>query len=303
MPEGDRFHLKVPGSTSNLGSGFDTVSAALTLYLKLEVTRIPGRDIEWEADWEIEPEENIIAVALAKASQALGVRPGGCRIKVVNEIPLKRGLGSSAAAIVGGIKIAERFSGRILQPEQVFELAYPLEGHPDNLSASLLGGWVISRVTEGRMRAERLVTSIRCHFVLAVPEVEVSTQKAREILPARVGMSDAVFNLQRCALLIHAISSGKNWLLREATQDRLHQSHRATLVPGAPAVLDCRDLPQEVAESLISITVSGSGSTLLAITEGHCEKIGKWMVAVLGKEGTRARFLVLDLDEKGARLL
>jgi len=301
MRDGECFSLKVPGSTSNLGSGFDTVSAALGLYLKLEVERIPGEEIQWVADWEIRPEENMISVALAKACQALGVRFGGFRIKVDNEIPLKRGLGSSAAAIVGGIKIAERLSGKTLEPDEVFELAYPLEGHPDNLSASLLGGWVISRVADGRMRAEKLSASIRCQFVLAVPEVRVSTQNAREILPDSLSLSDAVFNLQRCALLIHAISTGASQLLREATKDRLHQAYRASLVPGVSALLEYNDIPEDLAESLISVTVSGSGSAVLAITDNHCEEIGNWMVSVLKNEGTLARFLILDLDESGAQ--
>ena len=147
--------------------------------------------------------------ALGTACSALEIEAGGLRIEVANRIPLKRGLGSSAAAIVGGIKIAEKLSGRQLAPDEVFELAYPLEGHPDNLSASLLGGWVVSRVSEGRMRAVRLKSALDCCFVLAVPELQVSTVKAREILPSSFSLSDTVFNLQRIALLIHAISAGE----------------------------------------------------------------------------------------------
>jgi len=303
MREGERFSLRVPGSTSNLGSGFDTVSAALGLYLTLEVERSEGEEIEWVADWEIKPEENVILAALVKASQALGIRPGGLKIRVDNEIPLKRGLGSSAAAIIAGIKIAERLAGKTLEPDKVFELAYPLEGHPDNLSASLLGGWVISRVEGGSMKAERLSTSLKCQFVLSVPEVFVSTQTAREILPSSLGLSDAVFNLQRCALLVHALTTGEGTLLREATNDRLHQHYRASLVPGASALLERENLPENLDESLRSITVSGSGSTLLAIADGCCEEIGDWMVSVFRQNGISARFLVLELDQIGARFI
>ena len=104
MLDEEWFRLKVPGSTSNLGSGFDTVSAALGLYLELDVERVSGDRVEWVADWKLRPEENMIAVALSEACRALAIRAGGLRIKVNNEIPLKRGLGSSAAAIIGGIK-------------------------------------------------------------------------------------------------------------------------------------------------------------------------------------------------------
>lgn len=303
MHENERFCLKVPGSTSNLGSGFDTVSAALSLYLTLEVERTAGEEIEWIADWELSPEENMIAVALENACQKLDIRPGGLRIKVDNAIPLKRGLGSSAAAIVGGIKIAERLSGRRLEPAAVFELAYPLEGHPDNLSASVLGGWAISRVAEGRMQAERLFASIDCQFVLAIPAVQVSTERARKILPDNLSLSDAVFNLQRCALLIHAISSGKAELLSEATGDRLHQVYRASLVPGALSLLERKDLPEGLSESVLSVTVSGSGSTVLAITRNHCEETGNWMVSAMERNGTPAHYLVLELAAAGARFV
>jgi homoserine kinase len=303
MRDNERFSVKVPGSTSNLGSGFDTVSAALNLYLTLDVERVAGNEIQWIADWELAPEENMIAVALADACQWLDINPGGLHIRVENAIPLKRGLGSSAAAIVGGIKLAERLSGRNLGSDAVFELAYPLEGHPENLSASLLGGWVISRVAEGNMRAERLSASIDCQFVLVVPSVQVSTKNAREILPDDLSLSDAVFNLQRCALLIHAISSGKPGLLDEATGDRLHQSYRAGLVPGVPSLLERKDLPEDLSKAVLSVTVSGSGSTVLAITQGRCEEIGSWMVSTLERSGTSAHYRVLELDTAGARFV
>ena len=303
MCENENFSVTVPGSTSNLGSGFDTVSAALSVYLTLDVERTVGEEIEWVADWELAPEENIIAVALTSACRRLDIRPRGLRIKVDNAIPLKRGLGSSAAAIVGGIKIAERLSRRSLEPEAVFEMAYPLEGHPDNLSASVLGGWVISRVAEGNMRAERLPASIDCQFVLVVPDIQVSTEEAREILPEDLGLSDAVFNLQRCALLIHAISSGETSLLGEATRDRLHQVYRAGLVPGVLSLLERKDLPEGLSESVLSVTVSGSGSTVLAITQGHCEEIGNWMVSAMKQSGTPAQYFVLELDLAGARFV
>ena len=304
MPSSEYFSLRVPGSTSNLGSGFDTISAALRLYLKLRIARSPGeRDVQWVADWDISPEENMISIAFETACRAFGIRPQGLRIEVDNEIPLQRGLGSSAAAIVAGVKIAERLAGKTLEPDEIFEIAYPLEGHPDNLSASLLGGWVISRVADGRMYAERLSSALNCRFVLAVPEVCISTQTAREILPERLGLADAVFNLQRCALLVHAISTGRAELLREATRDRLHQSFRASLVPGVPALLEQNDLSENLTESLVSVTVSGSGSSVLAITNDHSEEIGEWMLSVLEREGTTAGLITLDLDETGARFL
>jgi homoserine kinase len=275
----------------------------LGIYLSLEAERTAGEEIKWEADWEIDPEENMIAIAFERACRDLGVSARGLRIKVDNQIPLKRGLGSSAAAIVGGIKIAERLAGTRLSSDHVFELAYPLEGHPDNLSASLLGGWVISRVSDGRMQAEKLASALRCQFVLAVPDVFVSTQVARDILPEQLSLADAVFNLQRCALLVHTVCSGASHLLGEATRDRLHQAQRASLVPGVSALLQRKGLPSNLASSLLSVSVSGSGSTILAITDGSSQGIGNWMVSGFANEGISARQMVLELDETGARFV
>ncbi len=297
------FTVKIPGSTSNLGPGFDTVSAALSLYLTLGVERITTETIEWPKDWGLKDSENMILASLRQACQWLGIEAKGLRFTVKNEIPLKRGLGSSAAAIIGGIKVAEHLAGRQLDDQEIFRIAYPLEKHPDNLAASLLGGWVISRTEGSLMEAERLPAGLDCRFVVAIPETVVSTERARSILPSQFGIEDVVYNLQRSTLLVHAVTSGRRDLLSTATQDRLHQSYRASLVPGLPAVLAREALPEYVEGSLLSVTVSGSGSTVLAIADGHWEEIGRWMVSTFGREGIEAEFRILDLETRGATIV
>lgn len=297
-----RFEVVVPGSTSNLGSGFDTASAALSIYLRLTVEPTAGKKMIWPADWTLAREENMIEQAYLEACSYMGRRAEGLRIEVFNEIPFKRGLGSSGAAIIGGIRIAEHLAGLKLTTQQVFRIAYPLEKHPDNLSASCLGGWVISRVSENAMEAERIESSVDCRFVVAIPEVVVSTAEARRILPVSYSLADAVFNVQRSALLVHALHSGRKDLLREATQDRLHQSYRARLVPGLPEVLAREALPEELEESLISVTVSGSGSTVLALADGRFDAIGRWMEQSFSRAGTACAVRVLELDRIGARV-
>ncbi|UCF35363.1 MAG: homoserine kinase [Acidobacteriota bacterium] len=296
------FVVTIPGSTSNLGAGFDTASAALSIYLSLTVE--PGSDdgITWPADWTLPREENMIEQAYLAACSHLGIPASGLSIGVSNEIPFKRGLGSSGAAIIGGIRIAEHLAGVTLTPQEVFQIAYPLERHPDNLSASFLGGWVISRVGDGSMEAERIESSVNCRFVVAIPEVVVSTAEARRILPTSYSLSDAVFNVQRSALLVHALHTGRKDLLKEATQDRLHQSYRARLVPGLTELLARTALPPELSEELVSITVSGSGSTVLALADGKYEEIGDWMRQSLERAGTSCEIRVLDLDRVGARV-
>jgi len=302
MTEKRTVQIKVPCSTSNLGSGFDTVSAALGLYLTLRVTVERGNRRKWTFCGEIPP-DNIIDRALQSALQYLEVEPVALHIEVDNPIPLKRGLGSSGAAIIGGIKLAEWLSGKALDDSQILNLAFPLEGHPDNVAASLLGGWVISRVDSDRIAAERLKSALEARFVVCVPEVEVSTAEARKILPSGYSLEDVAYNLQRIALLVYALEAGRGELLKEATQDRIHQPYRARLVPGADRVLSLKGIPPELERCVLSITISGSGSTMLALVDGQEDAVGKWMVGNFRCEGIQSRYMVLQPDRQGARML
>lgn len=297
-----RFVVQVPASTSNLGSGFDTVSAALSLYLRVEIERSPEEQIEWESGWDL-AEENILDRSLRATLEFLRVRPPGMRIRMDNPIPLRRGLGSSAAAIIAGIRIAEYFCGVRLSEQDRFEIGYPLEGHPDNLAACLLGGWVLSRLQGGKMLAERLDSPLVCRFVLAIPESTIATDEARDMLPEGYPRIDTVYNLQRCALLVHALHTGRTDLLREATKDRLHQSYRSSLVPGLERLLRIEGLKDRLADSLLGVYISGAGSSVVALAGGDYDEIGIWMTETLAREGTSAFYRVLDLDTQGARVL
>ncbi len=296
------FRVQVPASSSNLGPGFDTLSLAFGLHLIVDVSPREASGIEWPSDWTLPLSENILDRALGTAFEALDFAPPGLRLEIENPIPLRRGLGSSGAAIIAGIKIAEQISGRTLSNEQILKLAYPLEGHPDNLTASLLGGWVLSWVSDGQVDAVRLVASLSCRFVVLIPEPTVATPEARAILPDSYSLGDAVFNLQRCALLVHALQTGQKALLKEASRDRLHQEYRARLVPGLPALLSGQGVAEDWSSSLLATFISGSGSAVVALVEDHEEDIGRWMVETLAREGTAAHYEVLELDPVGARI-
>ncbi len=295
----DPFRVKVPASTSNLGSGFDTVSAALSLYLRVEVEPVAELGIDWVSGWD-GSEENILDKALLSTFAAHDAGRPGVRLRMENPIPLKRGLGSSGAAIVAGIKIAERLIGASLSRDEILQIAYPLEGHPDNLAASLLGGWALSRLGPDGVKVEKIDARLRCQFVVAVPERTVSTAEARAILPKSYSLADAVFNLQRCALLVHALHSGRGDLIFEAVGDALHQPYRARLAPGTADLLVAKNLPSHLSDHLLGVSISGSGSAVLALVSESGEAIGEWMVESLRQAGSPARFLTLDLDTKGA---
>lgn len=301
----DTVRVRVPGSTSNLGSGFDTVSAALSIYLDISAETIPGNDILWPDDFRLPPEENMILQAFNAACASLGFSSPGLRFSVRNEIPLKRGLGSSAAAIIGGIKLAEGLSGKNLTEDEIFSIAYPLEKHPDNLAASCLGGWAISLVSGSRMRAEPLESLLDIDYIVVIPEFTVSTREAREILPDSYSLADAVYNIQRAALLVHAVREGRPDLIRAASGDRLHQKYRSPLVPGMTELLELQGLDPAIGRNVLSVTVSGSGSAMLAMTEkgGNSREIGEWMCGFFTGRDIAAHYRVLELDRKGARLI
>ncbi len=295
--------VRVPGSTSNLGSGFDTVSAALSIYLDISAVVIPGDKISWPEDLRLDPGENMILQAYTAACRSLGFSSPGLKISLDNEIPFKRGLGSSAAAIIGGIKLAEGFAGKRISTEEIFNIAYPLEKHPDNLAASCLGGWALSLVTGGRMRALPLESHLDVDYIVVIPEFTVSTNEAREILPGSYPLQDAVYNIQRTALLVHAVREGIPDLLREAAGDRLHQHYRASLVPGMKELLERKGLDDGVKGDLLTVTVSGSGSAMLAMTAKGADSraVGEWMCRVFAENGIAARYRILELDRQGAR--
>lgn len=297
------FTVQAPASTSNLGSGFDTVSAALNLYLKVDVEMRPRGGIEWVEGWEASSQDNVLDLAVRKTFAYLGTEIPGIRIAMQNPIPLRRGLGSSAAAIIAGIKVAEHVCRTTLSRMQILEIAYPLEGHPDNLAASLLGGWVLSWVDREQMYVEKLDARLSCRFVLAVPEMTVSTREARSILPESYSRGDAVYNLQRCALLVHALHTGRKDLLREGTRDRLHQSYRSRLVPGMEKLFDAASSGNPFKDSLLGICISGSGSAVVGLADGDYDAIGRWMVNTFAQSGTPASFKVLDLDKTGVQVL
>ena len=296
------FQVRVPASTSNLGPGFDTLSAALSLYLTIGVESIEGAGVEWPPDWSLPLEENVLDRSLRTAFSSLGARLPGIRLSIDNPIPLTRGLGSSGAAIIAGIKVAEQITGERFSDEDALRIAYPLEGHPDNLAASLLGGWVLSWTSGSRVHSLRLRSALRCRFVVTVPDQTISTPEARAILPGSHDLAAAVFNIQRSSLLVHALHSGEARLLREATLDRLHQPYRASLVPGLARVLAGPSRKPGWSESLLGTFISGSGSTVIALADGREAEIGNWMVRTLAAAGTRAQFRVLDLDTHGARI-
>lgn len=298
-----KVRVRVPASTANLGPGFDALGMALGLYNEIEV-ELGGSGlalvVEGEGAEKLQAlgERNLTARAVSETLSRLGVRPGGLQLRMVNHIPLSRGLGSSSAAALGGVAAAAALAGVSLQPEELLDLALPFEGHPDNITPALLGGLTVSTLVEGRVRCVKLPVPDGLHAVAVIPEFHLSTAKARRALPPTVPRVDAVFNVGRVALFLAAMQTGRLELLRHATQDRLHQPYRAPLVPGMEAVLT-----EGEQAGALACFLSGAGPTLLALVAGDGGEVGQRMASCWKAEAdVTARVQVLAIDRDGLRV-
>jgi homoserine kinase len=264
--------IVVSGSTSNLGPGFDALSVAVTVYLRLRVLDVwPGQPdrLEMEFASGAPAGENRIASGFRAAHARFGDPVPGLRVAVTSEIPMRAGLGSSAAATVAGMRLYEAAT----RPRDVGDLmmiASAIEGHPDNAAAALLGGLTLScQHDEGRFTtlAWRWPEGLR--FVIGTPEVELETAFARTVLPQHVSLRDAVFNLQRALLLVRVLETGEYEHLGEALRDRWHQPARQAFVPGLADAL-ALDHP-----SVLGAYLSGAGPSIaLLATDRHREAAG-----------------------------
>lgn len=252
--------IVVSGSISNLGPGFDALSVAVDVYLRLRVEAInaPGDPLVIEGQVPTTG-ENRVATGFARALARFGDVPRGVRVHVTSDIPMKAGLGSSSAATVAGLKLYEALTTE-RDPAAVMQIATDIEGHPDNAAAALLGGLTLScQCDDGRILTSAWPWPSDLRFVVATPKVELATAFARGVLPASIPRADAVFNLQRALLLIRALDSGRYDLLREALRDRWHQSARSQFVPGLPEAL-ALDHP-----SIAGVCLSGAGPSIALI--------------------------------------
>ena len=301
--------LEVPGSTSNLGPGFDLLGLALDLLLRatVEAADVPARGYEFRGEaarLADQPAANLFERALARA---LGPREPdwrGLRITLDSEIPLERGLGSSGAAVAAGLRLGAALASasdntcEAPAPETWIAVGTELEGHPDNVAASLLGGCTLV-VPGDPPSVLRPPLSPELGFAVAWPETPMPTERARRVLPRTVSFADAVENPRRLALLLEGLRTADPALLRRGGEDRLHVPYRLPLLPGAARALEAaRDAGAALA------TLSGSGSALLAIARPtDCAEIAEAMASVLRAEtgaGT-GRALCAVLEVPGPR--
>jgi homoserine kinase len=286
----DAATVRTPATSANLGPGFDTLGIALTLYDDLSaritadgftvtVTGEGAGDLPGDA-------RHLVARAMLATFDELGERPAGFAVECVNRIPQARGLGSSSAAIVGGVQLARALvkgGMTMMDDDAALAVAARLEGHPDNVAPCLFGGFTIAWDEAAGARAVRLSAASGVHPTVFVPQERGLTATARASLPGSVPHADAAFNTGRAALLVHAMTAQPELLLA-ATEDRLHQGYRAEAMPGTSSLVAA------LRSVGVAAVVSGAGPSVLALTpvpeDFHAGS--QWRAETLGVDSTGA---------------
>ncbi len=297
--------VRVPATSANCGPGFDCLGLACTLYntFSLHITseNVVKLHATGEGEGLLKPSERNFAVkAVRSIMNAAGCKEQGIGIIMYNDIPMSRGLGSSSAAIVGGMVAANEALGRPFSKAQLLDFATEMEGHPDNVAPALYGGITVSYMHEGHAGYMRLNPPDNLQMIAVVPDFPLSTKVAREALPEKVSLQDAVFNVSRASLFTACMCNGDIASLAFALEDRLHQPYRGKLIPGFDAVFAAAK-----ESGAIGCVISGSGSTLMAFAEKNADgaKIGRTMCNEFQKMDKSACFHLLSFDLEGAKII
>ena len=297
--------VRVPASTSNLGPGFDCFGLALKLYLTVSATAVPDAvepcrvTTTGSKENEALPRNavNLIYRAMSFAAQREGVSLPPVELTVHNEIPLASGLGSSAAAIVAGIKLSALITGKSISDQSILNYATEFEGHPDNVAASIFGGFLASCIrSDGTVLSTRFDWPAQIRVVVVSPHSQLPTHVARAALPRTITRLDAVYNLQRTAIFTAAIAQQRYDLLWEAMRDRLHQPHRESLVPGLAEALALPRMP-----GLLGVALSGAGPSIVALVDDNDDEIGARIANCFKARNVESTTRTLAVDNEGCR--
>jgi homoserine kinase len=296
-----RVRVRVPATSANLGPGFDALGLALSLHNEIVATEADGVHVTVEQHGAGElpvDQRNVVARGVTLAYEAAGRPFRGVALHCVNRIPPSRGLGSSAAAWVGGLSAGNALLGSPLDRRALLGLATQSEGHPDNVAAALMGGLTVSCAHDGEVTAISLPVPAALTWIVLITETRSATAEARAVLPATVPRVDAVFNVQRVALLLASLQAGVSGALGVALEDRLHQPYRQRLFPWMPAVVQAAR-----AAGALGCVLSGAGPSLLAVAAGDGSEVAPAMERALANAGIAGRACALAIDPRGAETI
>jgi homoserine kinase len=289
--------IRVPASSANLGPGFDSLGLALDVYLECRfrvskelAIQVSGRD----ASSIPATAANLIWQTALRVARDVESELPPIELEICNNIPLGKGLGSSAAALTAGVIIADQILGLGWKPLRILDEAARIEGHPDNVAACVLGSIVASAIDSGGVaRAVRLELPPNFDVAVIVPDFTLPTTEARSVLPEAYTKDDVVFNVQRAALLIAALATGTTSAFPTALEDRLHQPYRMSLVPGLDEILRLR------APGLLGCALSGAGPSILVFYERDCQQVCNLVCQIFAFHGRKAEIIAAQVARGG----
>lgn len=293
-----------PGTTANLGPGFDCLGAALTIYNRFEFKINPEISLKITLQGSNSTgvstnPDNLLYRAFSTLYQHIGQDIPGVEITIESGVPLARGLGSSATAIVAGLVAANYLAQNPLQPSEVLELAIATEGHPDNVVPAFLGNCQLSVAHEKGWQICPIPWSERITPVVAIPDFELSTEVARSVLPQQIQRADAIFNVAHFGLLLRGLATNQGEWLRVALADRLHQPYREDLISGYQELRN-----EAIAAGAYGLVISGAGPTLLALVDSsQATAVESALAQAWSNLGINAMVKSLALDTQGTRII
>ena len=304
--------VKVPATTANIGPGFDCFGLALPFYniVTLEELVYPNEGVEINVfsdnldinDFHIPLDEtNIVYKAVELLYNYVGQTPHAMRINIQTEIPLAKGLGSSASVIVGGVMAANELLGNPADEDALLSIATEIEGHPDNISAAMMGGFVISSSEDdGSIIYRKIKWPEDWKLTICIPDYELSTSISRSVLPQKIDLQDAAFNARRCAFFIEALHTHDTDLMKLALQDKLHQPFRTKLVPGLDEIIN----NLKHVDSVLGTVLSGAGPSMLVISKGNdLDEIKNIIKTTWDTFSVRADIKTVDVEANGAKII
>lgn len=294
--------VRIPATSANLGPGFDCLGLALNLFNTITVEKSSTWKIrlagKYTSDLPVD-ESNLVWKTMLLLWKKINYPTPKVTLTLENDIPPARGLGSSSAAIVGGLVVANSLAGAPFSQLDLLQMADELEGHPDNVTPALYGGITLAVETATGILPRVLKENSQIDVLVVIPEFLLNTSKSRKVLSAQVSRPDAVFNIAHTGLVIEAFLREDYTLLREGMRDRLHQDQRAALVPGLPEALS-----SALNNGAYGAALSGSGPTLLAfLTSDHTQAVAEGMVQTFTKHGLSAQAYPLQISPRGAHIL
>lgn len=290
--------ITVPATSANMGPGFDSLGIAFDIHNNFYFEKIEEGLIIEGCDDRYKNEDNLVYRSMKKCFEKVGKDICGIKIVFDTQVPVSRGLGSSATCSVAGVMAGNYFCENVLNQDEILAIATEMEGHPDNVAPAMFGGMVVSANDEGSVMYSKVKIHEKFKFYVLIPDFELSTQESRQVLPKEIQYSDAVFNVGRTALMISALINGQEKLIKDSFKDKLHQPYRGKLIKGYDCLVQrLKSVPNT------ACFISGAGSTLGVISSLDNDSILGELQKAIVEMGNKWDIKSVEIDDDGAKMV